>query len=279
MNSKNDNKTNTRELQLHEMDILKAFIKICEENQLTYYAVGGTLLGAVRHKGFIPWDDDMDLAMPRYDYDLFIRKYYKQLPNNIKVNDFHLKKSKVYFYPMKLENRDVKVVEQRLEHTGQFSYLSIDVFPIDGLPDGKFRRYLYYLNFYKYKALIGFCNIDILRQNVKRSVLEKIMIRLGKTFKIGNHINLKRTQYKYESFLRKNTKLKGHLKGDITGAYGFREFVPQHYWGKGRYLPFEDIEVHVPTDWHNYLKHIYGDYMQLPPIEKRQAGHLRILSD
>ena len=268
-----------RELQLKELEILKEFIKVCEKYDLKYYAVGGTLIGAVRHKGFIPWDDDMDLAMPRKDYDIFIKKCYKDLPSHIKPNDFHFSEEDVYFYPLKLMNTDVKVTEDRLADTGKDSYLSIDIFPIDSIPDSRLERKLYKAEFYKYKFLTALCNIDILRKNVERPFYEKVVIKAAKLLNTGKHLKLKNIQYGFDRFLKKHSRKGGRLVGDITGAYGFREFVPRRYFGNGASLDFEGIKIRVPSDYDAYLTHIYGDYMTLPPESDRKAGHLKTVED
>ncbi|MBQ9199859.1 MAG: LicD family protein [Lachnospiraceae bacterium] len=267
---------NIRQLQKKEMDILNAFISVCEKNKLKYYAVGGTLLGAVRHKGFIPWDDDMDVAMPRKDYEKFLHIFYKDLPENIKVLHY-TNGENVYFYPMKLQNTDVKVTEQRLEETDSISYLSIDVFPIDGYPNKRSKQALYKLKYYYYKMLIGFCNVNILRKNVDRPFYERVIIKFAKLFRLNRILKLKKQQDKFDKLLKSTMGEECKLVGDISGAYGFREFVPVSYFGKGTKLDFEDIKINCPCKYDKYLKRIYGDYMQLPPEDKRVAGHLKIV--
>ena len=265
-----------RIIQLKELDIVRAFVQVCNDNDLTYYMVGGTLLGAARHKGFIPWDDDMDFAMPRADYERFLEGLYKQLPEHIKVDHFRFDPS-VYFYPLKLMNTEVKVTERRLEKFDQVSYLSIDVFPVDGLPNNWLKRKLYKLKFYYYKMMIGFCNVDRLRTNVKRSAYEKILIRFAEVFQLNKRLSLTKIRNKYDRFLKKNSREHCDLIGDITGRYGFREFVPRGYFGTPKKLPFEDLELAAPARYDDYLRHIYGDYMKLPPEEDRVSDHLMIV--
>ena len=265
-----------RAIQLKELDIVRAFVHVCDANGLTYYMVGGTLLGAVRHKGFIPWDDDMDFAMPRADYERFLRGLYKQLPDHIKVDHFKFDPN-VYFYPMKLMDTEVQVTEKRLERFDQISYLSIDVFPIDGFPNDWLKRKFYKLKFYYYKMLIGFCNVDRLRTNVKRSRLEKILIRFAEVFQLNKRLKLVKIRDRYDRFLRNNSKDCCDLIGDITGRYGFKEFVPRSYFGIPKKLVFEDLELAAPSRYEDYLRHIYGDYMKLPPEEDRVSDHLSIV--
>ena len=275
MENKADN-SDIRKVQLKELEILKAFTDVCDRYDLKYYMVGGTLIGAKRHKGFIPWDDDMDLAMPREDYDIFLEKYYKELPENIKVSHFYYD-DKAYFYPMKLVNTDVKVMEKRLEKSGETSFLSIDIFPIDAFPDGKLARIIYQLQLYMHRAKIGFCNINRLRTYVKRSVPERIIIRMARLLKLDRRYDLVTELESFDRFLKKYTLKGGRLIGDITGRYGTREFVPVSYFGEPKKLEFEGLMVSAPAKPGLYLEHLYGDYMKLPPEECRVSDHIKLV--
>ena len=240
------------------------------------FVIIGTLIGAVRHKGFIPWDDDMDVAMPRKDYDALVEKYYKDFPENIQVQQFKLTPD-VYFLPMKLVDKNTKIMEKRLERKNQYSYLNIDVFPIDSYPNNKISRMIYKMKYYYYKMLIGFCNIDILRTNVKRPLYERVLIKFGKITHIGKILNLNKIQTRFDNFLKKYSERDCRYIGDIEGAYGFKEFVPKEYFGEGKKIIFENLEVNAPDETDAYLRHLYGDYMQLPPEEKRVTGHFIII--
>lgn len=265
-----------RKIQLLELDILKDFIRVCEENGLRYYAVGGTLLGAVRHTGFIPWDDDMDVAMPRKDYDKFLEIYRKKLSERYDVEHFSIQED-VYFYPLKIRDLETRVSEKRLDENA-VSYLSIDVFPIDGYPNERFKQFLYKLGYYYRKMRIGFCNIDRLRK-MKRPLHERLLIKFAKTFRLNEKLNLKKEQEGFDKVFRSTKGKKCKLVGDISGRYGFREFVPVSYFGKPEKLPFEDIMLNVPREYDKYLTRIYGDYMQLPPEEARVSDHISIVEN
>jgi LPS biosynthesis protein len=264
-----------RQVQLKELEILKAFMTVCDRNNLKYYMVGGTLIGARRHKGFIPWDDDMDLAMPRDDYEKFLNECYLELPDNIRVS--HYKYEDVYFYPMKLVNTDVKIMEKRLEASGETTFLSIDIFPIDAFPDNNMSRVIYQLKLMYHRARIGFCNIDRLRTYVKRGFVERMIIKTAQILKLNKYFKLEKELDSFDIFLKKYSKKGGRLVGDITGRYGTREFVPRSYFGESEKLEFEGIMVSAPAKSHKYLKHLYGDYMQLPPEDERHGDHIRIV--
>ena len=131
--------------KIHEEDlkIFKEFIKICDREKLTYYVIGGTFLGAIRHKGFIPWDDDMDIAMPRNDFNKFIEIANNLLPQNLELVSYKFNTNNRYYLP-KIINKEIEIVEKRNEKNGKKINLFIDIFPIDGTPNNYFLRKIYY---------------------------------------------------------------------------------------------------------------------------------------
>ena len=267
---------NLRELQLKEIEILKAFIKVCNDYNLKYYIGGGTLIGAIRHKGFIPWYDDIDVSMPREDYEKLLNEYYDKFPSNIKINHYKFY-PEVYFYPAKLMDTNITVLERRLEKNEEYTKLSIDVFPLDGFPNGKIQQQIYKFKYYYYRMLIGFCNVDILRTTVKRKLHERILIKFAKIFNLNKKMNLNKIRNKFDRFLKKYKIDDCNLIGGISGAYGIKEFVPKDYFGEGKILSFEGMDVNAPSKAEEYLTHMYGDYMTLPPEEERTTGHIKIV--
>lgn len=122
------------ELQQKERDLLKIFIDFCDKNKLTYFLVGGTLLGAIRHKGFIPWDDDIDVAMPREDYDKFIVLASKHFTKDKDVFFQNYRTDKYYPYVFsKLRDSNTTFIEKIYKHVDMNHGVYIDIFPIDGI--------------------------------------------------------------------------------------------------------------------------------------------------
>ena len=121
-----------RQIQLGELSLLEKYIEICSKYNLRYYALGGTLLGAVRHKGFIPWDDDMDLGMPRKDYEKFLEICEKELPDHVilRIHDDNL------------GNTSIMDTSLQIEFGGVVCSPFIDVFPLDGYPSDGFQLFL-----------------------------------------------------------------------------------------------------------------------------------------
>ena len=238
-------KSDIEMIQSKIIELLRLFIDVCENNDLTYYALGGTLLGAVRHKGFIPWDDDIDLGMPRADYERF-----KQIANE--------------------------------RFNGKYQFLSEDTpgyrkaFSV--IRDTSTRIMMNYSNVEQEESL-WIDIFSIVNQNkADRPWHEKLIIKIANHLKIENILSFEKQQYKYLKTIKKYSVTEGYA-GNFTGAYKLRELVPSDYFGKPTKLYFEGIELKCPNKYKDYLKAIYGeDYMTPPPIEQRVPHQYRIIS-
>jgi lipopolysaccharide cholinephosphotransferase len=269
-----------RKLQLTEFGILKKFIKICEKNNLRYYLCGGTLLGAIRHKGFIPWDDDIDVTMPREDYNRFYEIYKDK---HCRVDQkFFIDEAEVDVFPyIKILDKTVKTTTKNTINTG-YMHAWIDVFPMDGLPENNFfkflhlRKYLFGKTLYQFAAFEG-C-VDQKRTN--RPLYEKITIKLLNKFKIQRYFNDKK---KYllavNKILSRYSMYKTSYCFRPWGIYKFKNVLPTNWFGEGVLVEFEGIMVNAPINYDGCLKQLYGDYMTLPPEDKRQGHGIEILDE
>lgn len=266
-----------RKLQLIDINILNEVVDILEENKLRYFLIAGTLLGAVRHKGFIPWDDDMDIAMPRKDYDKFLDIFSKKLPPYLHVKNFMTDSTFKYYITRIIDDR-YKVRELRNDNKAEsIANVSIDIFPIDGVPNNKILRKMYYFKVLFYRALISLIqkeNIDTAR---KRNFFEKIVIVLGTKLPLVKMFNANKIQYKIDKILKKQSD-NSNYAGTIMGAYRTKEIMPRDYFGKGRTYEFEGRKFVGPTKYKEYLKHMYGDYMKIPSVSDRERKrHFEII--
>ena len=245
------------EMRAIQLDILDNVHAFCMERGLRYSLGGGTLLGAVRHKGYIPWDDDIDIMMPRPDYERFISEfpgYNERLSLQNYRNDPHcyLMFTKVY------DNRT------ELEESGMLrNGVAIDVFAVDGLPsEDELRNYLGELNRIYHDII---CMTRIYKFTLWQS-LKLLVKKLIRTSRADNIINLEKllSSYDFET---------SDYAGAITGIYGEKEHMPASSFKTYIYLPFEGREYMAIADYDSYLTKHYGDYMQLPPEEKRHSTH------
>lgn len=264
-----------RQLQEIEIKLFQRLIKICESNSLQYYIIGGTLLGAVRHGGFIPWDDDIDIAMPRHDYKKLI-----QIMRNNRTPETEMRwykeNERIYYYPIKIVDARYKVRDARAD--SGYSNPGIDILPLDGKPDNKVEATIFTLKMYWYRFLLGLHYIDNIR-SMKRPLYQWAIIKMAKLVKIGKLINPTIVKDRIDSELSSHSIDNCRIVGTCMGAYFFHEFVPKEYFGNGTQIAFEGILARAPERIDVYLKHMYGDYMMLPPEEKRVSKHIELVSE
>lgn len=260
------------DIHKEDLKILKEFIKICDRYNLTYYIIGGTLLGAIRHKGFIPWDDDIDIAMPRNDFNKLIEVANSSLPNNMELITFENDNNN-RDYVSKIINKEINITEKVNESKDKKINLFIDIFSIDGTPNNIFLRKLYYLRILFYRMLIKWYYIDEIHGCKKRKIHERLLIFIGKILPTKIIINPKKNLYKIDKLLQKYSCDKSNNIGTIMGTYKTREIVPKEYFGKPTDYLFEGLNLKGPERYHEYLTHMYGDYM-IPPKNKFTNQHI-----
>lgn len=263
---------NIKKLQAVDLEIVKEVVRICEKYNLTYYIIGGTLLGAIRHKGFIPWDDDIDLSMPRDDYEKFLSVAHDEIKINLKITNF--KTDPLYqYYITRICDVDTKVVEKRIGNDSKFTHASIDIFPIDGTPNNKIMRKIYYIRILTHRALMALCYKDSIDRERKRSIKEKALLYILEKLPISKFTTPYKEKCKIDKLLKKKKITKSENVGTIMGAYRTKEIVPKKYFGKGAYYEFEGIKLRGPEMYDEYLTHMYGDYKILPPLESRKTHY------
>lgn len=262
---------------LHKVDleIVKEVVRLCDKYDLKYYMLGGTMLGAIRHKGFIPWDDDVDLGMPRQDYEAFLKIAPKELADNLKVVNYRNDPNYQYYITRVLDT-DTRVIEERIGNDNKYTHASIDIFPIDGTPNNPVLRKIYFFRVLYHRALMSLCYKDSIDRKRKRGLLEKILLFIMERIPVEKVTTPYRQKLKIDALLSSQSVETSKYIGNIMGAYRTREIVPREFYGKGRYYKFEDIMLRGFEQYDNYLTYTYGAYMELPPKEKRKT-HFKIV--
>lgn len=254
-----------RRLQLIEIDILKVFIDVCSKLGLQYYVLGGTLLGAVRHKGFIPWDDDIDVGMLRKDYEVFIEKAPLLFPDHLFVQNYRTDKG----YCMnitKIRNIQTTFIESDCRQQDIRHGVFLDVFPLDNFPVSRVSKWWFNLRKKALGLRIGRAFTWKEKSKIRKAVKALISAPLCLVWP-----NVKRALQVKEK-LYKSYPYSGMI-ANICGQWGDREIVPAEWYGAGCDLIFEDIVVKAPKEYKKWLERVYGDYMTPPPVEKRVSHH------
>ena len=254
-----------QEIKQIELDILKMFHAFCVENNIRYFISHGTLLGAIRYKGFIPWDDDLDVLVPREDYDRLIAVFKDS--EQYKLVAFE--KNSDYAFPYaKLCDMSTRKVEGSYDN-GTVLGLDIDVFPLDHWDD----------------------DLERAKQEVK--LQQKNMFRLGLT-KLRKPDSLNPAKRFVKGILMALCKVRGsayyvekiikvankpeqkgsrYMGGKAWNVYGERDILPAEVFAEAIELEFEGEKFFAPVGYDTFLTSLYGDYLPEPPVEKRKTHH------
>lgn len=254
------------EIKKIELDILSYVDNVCKENGLRYFLCGGTLLGAIRHKGFIPWDDDIDIIMPRPDYDKLLEIIKSNTESKYKLLSID---QKDYYYNFsKIVDSETELHEnafQDIENLGVY----IDIFPLEGMPlDEKLCKK-------------HFKKIDKVRKRINSFAIPKPKIRknLFEYFKsiyyytANKKASLTEFQNKYLNLVRQYDYNNSTIVYATGGAYGMRDIFSKELFLEVINVEFEGHYFYAPKEYDRYLKGLYGNYMELPPINKRVSNH------
>ena len=250
----------TEELKQIQLKMLSDIAEFCEKNQIAYFLAYGTLLGAVRHKGYIPWDDDIDICMPRPDYDKFLslynqdEKFYKVVALEIEGN-YKLPFAKVH---------DTRTVMRETMYSSDVFGVYIDVFPIDGCDkEGKIIE--------KNIRLGKFVNAKKAILGNKRTWKKNCIIAIGKCLLGFTSLRSLLNKMQNNAFIVPYKEAK--YVANIMYSYGTSEIMEKKDLEETIMGEFEGQKFRIPKNFELYLTHIYGDFMKLPPIEKRVSTH------
>lgn len=255
---------NIRALQLRILKILKATDQVCREYHLTYYIWAGTMIGAVRHQGFIPWDDDIDIAMPREDYDRLIAHATDWLPQPMELVCAETDSS----YPLpfgKIQDASTTLIERM--HLKYLGGVYIDVFPLDGAPRNKWRQKIHFGRYEYYKRVLYLMYRDPYRHGHGPSCWVPLLCR--------HWYQLNEVQRKIRKILTRYPYSESRLIADYDD--GSRGVMDKSVLGTPTAYPFEDTKVNGVEQYDTYLSRKYGDYMTLPPEDQRRQHHFHFL--
>lgn len=259
--------TKTPEIQKLLLFLIKKIHEICDEHNIIYNVFGGTMLGAVRHHGMIPWDDDIDITMPRPDYDRFIEIVRNSYSDKYCV---YVYPDKGYAYPFAKFSHNNTILIENLKPEYRQIKLYVDIFPVDGYPQYNESVFFNTLKKLKYKRSRVVCNSrqrqsgiwDFIKFSIRRTEEYLISLHISNYY-IGKEVStVMKNRYEDSEYILcqgAGWNQKGKLKKEI-------------YLDRKLY-DFDGIKVWGIADYHEHLTNLYGDYMQLPPVEKRVSNH------
>lgn len=265
--SKPYEKDELRKVQLKSLEMLIYFKKICEENNLEFYFCGGCCIGALRHKGFIPWDDDIDIFMKRDDYEK-LEKVWNEKADTKKYSYCRPNKDKNYRNLFAtINDNNTTFIKTHQADLDINHGLVLDILPLDGYPNKKYQRLLQVFWALTYSL---FCAEMIPKNHGKLvSFIGKVLLGIFKSEK---------TRYKIWSFAEKQMKKYKISDCDnitelCSGPFYMMKKYPKSDFEKAIYKEFEGEKVPLPVGYDDYLKIAFGNYMKMPPKEKQIPHH------
>lgn len=250
----------TDEIKKIEIEILDYVTNYCEKNNLQYFLDGGTFLGAIRHQGFIPWDDDIDIAMLRPDYENFIKHFSKQ--EHYKVLSIETEKKYNYAF--------AKVIDTRTELKELFACptpglgVYIDIFPVDVIPNKKSEQDSFFKKIWILKKMSSWA---IIRNNSGENFEGKLVTLVCRC------IGARKLLLLYDKVLRKYEGIKTDYMAALSASLHKKLLIDSTVFDERIKVRFENKEYYVLRRYDEYLTALYGEYMKLPPLEKRTSHH------
>jgi len=252
------------EMQVKLLEMLSWLTDYLERHNIIYYIVGGTMLGAIRHKGFIPWDDDIDIALPRDEYNKLILGFNNNGEKYVLETPYDNNSDYLYTYS-KLYDSTTTLIERQRHNIKRGIY--IDIFPLDGLgnsvEDAK-----------KMFKVVNKKNCFLMTQTCairkQRKVIKNMAILVSRSIPF---FNIKKYSLKVDKFASQKQYDASKYIANLSGSYGEKEIVDKCLFGNPTNYSFENIIVKGPEFGEKYLSQLYNDWMILPPLEKRGVQH------
>jgi len=262
------NKLEFDKLRSVQLEIMDEVHRVCCENNLTYYIIGGTALGAVRHGGYIPWDVDIDIAMPRKDYERLAEISDEVLNKRFKYRNYKNTKKFTHPHALVCVNNTFLSTKSGLINTNEENLgIYLDVFPLDNAPTDKALQQAQVAAIEKNKRTNVLKRAYRYKKNFKNTVIKKVVSKLM------FYTTVDKLNAEFDEICRMYENNETGLWCSMSSHYSYaKQCMPNSVYGKPQLVKFEGREYYAPEQLDDYLTRIYGDYMKLPPEEERQAN-------
>mgnify|MGYP005801824503 FL=1 len=253
-------------LQRKELELFQAFLQVCRQLGLSYYLICGSALGAVKYRGFIPWDDDMDLAMLRPEYEVFLAQAPDLLSAHIFLQNYKTDPAFPAIYS-KLRYSGTAYIEKAARKLAMHHGIFIDLFPLDGYPAEPARQR----------------RLERRKRHFRRALaaafsgpptVSRCFYRL-----LGSHRRSSSIAAAYERLITQYSPADSALLANHGNWQGARDYAPREEFGPGALAQFEQLPVRLPADYDAYLRRKYGDYWKDPPASRQVSHHSCLFLD
>lgn len=268
-------KNDLEEIHSIELAALKELSKFLQKNDINFFLRGGSVMGAIKYSGFVPWDDDIDIAIPRSQYNKLINLISKeQWSDNYYIAHYRYNNNLNCYFPRVI----IKDSGNKFPKNTQIGTAIIDILPIDGVPNNWFLREIYYIKILFFRALAG-THTPNYKNDKLHSTKVKSIIKILKFLKIGKNYSQVELYEKLDSIYSENDYKKSKMIGTLTGSLFKKEIFPKEVWGTGISKKFVDTDFLVPEQYDTYLKKMYGkEYLTTEPSRKKQENKKHISS-
>lgn len=252
-----------KHLQKVQLKIFNYFLKVCEYNDIPYFIYGGSLLGTIRHKGFIPWDDDIDVIMFREDFEKLNKILLKNIDDEYKFINV-LNEETYHFTWARLMLKDTVFKEWWADQVEYTPNIFIDIFVLDNIPNNKIKRFIHKWTSFSLNQLTMYAFIKYDNESKLKKIFQRFIYYFLKVIPISSYSVKRKCIKTYAKYQNE----------DCDEVCDFPAICQMPVYSKTDWLPakkakFENIEVNIPNNYDKVLKRTYGNYMELPPEEKR----------
>lgn len=264
-----------RILQNIEYEALSEIKNICDENHITFFLRGGSVLGAVKYNGFVPWDDDIDITFPRNDYLKLINIMPANFGEKFQFVCYQKVQNAHCYFPRILLQEEYRT-RLALPRNNERGLVLIDILPLDGMPNNKIRIKWHIIKAYIYRILASLWTLEVKETVSMHSRKKQQFLKLVHATQI-HHL------YKQDSIYRQLDKMyakysfgETKMAGILASSKLKKEIVPMEWFGTGTIAKFRDLKILIPKEYDSYLKQLFGDnYASYePPVEQHIKSHL-----